>query len=224
MGDYLKGEGFQIRKKNRLYFRLISATFLTAFAIFAILPITQWISGDPRDQYMVRSVDLSLPPPPPPPPEPPRPPEEEVKQEQPELEQPPQQLDLSQLEAALNPGTGGAMGNFQLEGFSVAPDVSGELMIFSIADLDSRPKRRKAISPIIPQLFQASGPKGIVRVRIMIDEKGSVTIMEIVEATHDEVVQPVRQALVKWRFDPPKKDGKVVKAQYIQPFPYDYSK
>jgi protein TonB len=132
-------------------------------------------------------------------------------------------LDLSQLEAALNPGTGGAMGNFQLDSFAVSPDVAGELMIFSIADLDSRPKPLRRIMPQFPPEFIATGPKGVIRVRIMIDETGSVTVMEVVEATHQEVVQPVRQALIKWKFEAPRKDGEKVRAQYIQPIPYDYS-
>ena len=115
------------------------------------------------------------------------------------------------------------MAAFSFDSFAVAPDIQAELQIFGISDLDKRPSRLRVIQPQFPPDFMARGPKGVVRVKIMIDETGAVSIMEVVEATHQDAVQPVRQALVRWRFEPPLKDGQQVKAFYIQPIEYDYS-
>lgn len=217
-------EGFQPPKSNRYLIRIWIMAGLVSAGIFAVLPFTQALSGDPRDRFRVRTVDLSPPPPPPPIEEEPPPPEEVEEEPPPEFDEPPPPLSLDQLEAALNPGIGSAIGQaLNLDAFSVTGNVVEEMQIFSISDLDSRPRRLRAVAPEFPPEMQVSGATGRIRVRILIDENGEVTVMEVVEASHQEAVQPVRQALTRWRFEPPKKDGVRVRAQYIQPFDYDFS-
>jgi protein TonB len=215
--------GYQIPKSNRFLIRVVLATVIMTLAILAILPFTQALSGDPRDRT-IRSVDVAnIPPPEPPPPEPPPPPEEEEREEQPELDQTPQMLDLSQLESALNPGIGGIGQAIDLASFQTSQELASEIQIFDISDLDRRPRRLRAIPPNFPIEMQTRGASGVVRARILIDETGSVSVLEIVEATDREAVQPVRQALVQWRFEPPEKGGEKVRATYIQPITYDWS-
>lgn len=69
--------GYQVpRSRNTLMIRVVLATVLMTLAILAVLPFTQALSGDPRDNT-IRSINTAkLPPPEPPPPEPPPPPEE----------------------------------------------------------------------------------------------------------------------------------------------------
>lgn len=217
-------EGFRKPRNHNFVIRVVLATAVMTLGVFLILPFTQFLSGDPRDLTRIRSVDIAPPPPPPPPPEPPPPEEEQQDQDIEDLSTPPPPISLSQLEAALNPGMGGIGGQaVDLTAFGVAPDALQEMQIFSISDLDRRPRRLHSPLPAFPAEFRAEAPVGVVRVRIMIDEEGNVTIMDIVEATHREAVQPVRQALVQWRFEPPTRGGERVRAAYIQPIPYDFN-
>ncbi len=203
---------------------MVFATVIMTLGVFLILPFTQFLSGDPRDLTRVRSVDVAPPPPPPPPPDPPPPEEEDRDQDVEDLQTPPPPISLSQLEAALNPGIGGAFGQaVDLDAFGVAPDAAAEMQIFDISDLDRRPRRTRTVPPRFPQEFQVRGFLGEVRVRILITEDGEVRIMEIVSATHREAIQPVRQALAQWRFEPPERGGERVRATYIQPIEYDFS-
>jgi len=226
MSQDKKTDIFIMPQQRKMIVRIILGTVLTTLGIVLVLPFTQYLSGDPRDQLKIRSVDTALPPPPPPPPEaPPPPPEEESQPEVDDIQQPPQQLSLSQLESALNPGMGGSAiaGNFSLDSFNVSADTTKAVLFFSLKDLDSRPKRLKAIPAEAPMEVRRRGLKGVVKVEVMIDEKGHVTVGKVVEATHEEMVQPVKQAVSRWIFEPPMKDGAAVKAKYVQPYKYDYS-
>jgi periplasmic protein TonB len=215
--------GYQVPRSNRFVIRIVLATVIMTLAILAVLPFTQALSGDPRDRT-IRSVEVAnIPPPEPPPPEPPPPPEEEEREETPELDQSPQMLDLSQLESALNPGIGGVGQAIDLFAFATTQELATEIQIFDISDLDRRPRRLRAIPPNFPIEMQTRGARGVVRARILIDETGAFSVLEIVEATDREAVQPVRQALVQWRFEPPEKGGEKVRATYIQPITYDWS-
>ncbi|MEX0331916.1 MAG: energy transducer TonB [Puniceicoccaceae bacterium] len=213
--------GYKVPRSNKYVIRIVIATIIMTLAILAILPFTQALSGDPRDRNL-RSVDVAnLPPPEPPPPEPPPPPEEEEEEEIEDFEEPPPPLDLSQLEAALNPGTGNAMaGAFGFGGFAVRPDSLSEMQIFEIKDLDSRPKRLKAVAPVYPMELQRAGIEGTVRVRILIDQAGSVRVLEFVDVVDRRFIEPVTDAVERWQFEAPMKDGKPVQAAYILPLPF----
>lgn len=217
-------EGFHKPAGRPLVIRMVLATVIMTLAVIFILPFTQFLQTDPRDLHRVRTVDVAPPPPPPPPPDPPPPEEEQQEPDVEDLSTPPPPISLSQLEAALNPGIGGALGQaVDLGAFGVAPDASAEIQIFELGDLDRRPQRLRAVTPRFPPEFSVRGYQGIIRVRIMIDEEGDVTVMEVVESTHREAVQPVRQALSQWQFEPPVRDGRPVRATYIQPIPYDFA-
>ncbi len=217
-------EGFHKPTGRPLVIRMVLATVIMTLAIIFILPFTQLLQTDPRDLHRVRSVDIAPPPPPPPPPDPPPPEEEQRDQEVEDLSTPPPPISLSQLEAALNPGIGGALGQaIDLGAFGTAQELTDEIQIFDISDLDRRPRRLRAIPPTFPMEMQTRGLQGVVRARILIDEQGNVSVLEIVESTHREAVQPVRQALAQWRFEPPERGGERVRAAYIQPITYDFS-
>ncbi|MEX0325135.1 MAG: energy transducer TonB [Puniceicoccaceae bacterium] len=214
--------GYKLPRSNKYVIRIVIATIIMTLAILAILPFTQALSGDPRDRN-IRSVDVAnLPPPEPPPPEPP-PPEEEEEEEVEDLEEPPPMLDLSKLDASLNPGTGNALfGGFDLSQFKTTGRSAVEDMkIFSLRELDRQPRRKKTILPQYPIAVRRDGVEGVVKAQIMIDEEGRVTIMQIVESPDVRLSDVVRDALEQWIFEPPIKDGKAVRAQYIQPIPFN---
>ncbi|TVR46840.1 MAG: energy transducer TonB [Puniceicoccaceae bacterium] len=74
--------------------------------------------------------------------------------------------------------------------------------------------------PEYPAQLQLEGVEGEVRLEVMIDEQGAVTILSVISATHNEFVQPARQAVSRWRFEPPTRDGVPVRARYVQPIPF----
>jgi protein TonB len=215
--------GYRVQRSNRYLIRIVLATVLMTLAILAILPFTQALSGDPRDRTL-RSVDVAnIPPPEPPPPEPPPPEEEEQEEESPDLEQPPEMLDLSQLESALNPGTGGAFtGAFDLDSFSVQPNVAGEMQIFDIVDLDRTPRMIKRVIPEYPQQLLVRGIEGEVTLVLIIDQQGEVTVDRILDWEGDRgFIQPTRLALSRCVFEPPTKDGQPVRARYKITIPFN---
>ncbi|NDV62137.1 TonB family protein [Puniceicoccales bacterium CK1056] len=214
--------GYQVQKSNRYVIRIVIATILMTLAILAILPFTQALSGDPRDKTL-RSVDVAnLPPPEPPPPEPPPPEEEEEQEEEPELEQPPELLDLSQLESALNPGLGGAgTAAFDLDAFSSAINTGDELQIFDVIELDRTPRMVKRVMPQYPTELLARGVTGSVTLIIIIDQKGEVTIESVSDWQGSRTfIQPTRLAITRCRFEIPTKDGKPVRARYKITIPF----
>ncbi len=213
--------GYKVRRSNKYLIRIVFATVIMTLAILAILPFTQALSGDPLDKTL-RSVNTWSPPPPePPPPEPPPPPEEEEQEDTPDIQEPPQMLDLSQLESALNPGTGGAFaGAFDLDSFAVNPDVASE-MIFEIADLDRTPRMTKRVLPQYPRQLQADGVEGKVSLILIIDQQGRVTVEKVLDWEGSrEFIQPTRIALSRCEFEPPTKDGQPVRARYKITIPF----
>jgi TonB family protein len=214
--------GYQVPKSNRYVIRIVIATILMTLAILAILPFTQALSGDPRDRTL-RSVDTAnLPPPEPPPPEPPPPEEEEEQEEEPELDSPPEMLDLSQLESALNPGLGGAgTAAFDLNSFTAGIDASGELQIFDVIELDRTPRLIQRVMPDYPRDLLAQRVEGSVTLIIIIDQKGAVTVESVADwEGHRGFIQPTRLALTRCRYEIPTKDGKPVRARYKITIPF----
>ena len=215
--------GYQVPKsRGTMVLRVVLASMVATLAILAVLPITQAISGDPRDNT-IRSVDTAkLPPPEPPPPEPPPPPEEEEQEETPELEEPPPMLDLSQLESALNPGLGGAAtAAFDLDAFSRGIDTGQELQIFDVMELDQTPRLRKRVLPEYPTELRQRGITGSVTLQIIIDTDGSVTVDRVIDWEGDRAfIQPTRIALSKCQYEVPTKDGQPVRARYRVTIPY----
>ena len=216
--------GYQVPKaRSTFVLRVVLATVLATLAILAVLPITQAISGDPRDDT-IRSVDTArIPPPEPPPPEPPPPPEEEEKQEQPELEEPPPMLDLSQLESALNPGLGGAAtAAFDLDAFSEGMNAGSDLGIFDVMELDRTPRLVHRVVPKYPRELAAEEVTGSVTLQIIIDTDGEVTVDRVLDWEGDRgFIQPTRIALSKCRYEVPTKDGQPVRARYKVTIPFN---
>ena len=122
----LPGAFLRLGTMQAMMFQLPELGILS-LAIFLVLPLMQTISAPPPRDLAVRGIETAdLPPPPPPPPEqeeeeekPPEPP--------PEMESEAPPLELSELELALNPGTGeGLFGDFQVKLVRVAPSADGK--------------------------------------------------------------------------------------------------
>jgi len=196
---------------------------LSLFAIYFLLPLTQFITGKGKDVIEYREFDIAQPPPPPPP-DMEEPPEPEVEEEPPpELREPPPPLDLAQLEMALNPGIGDAQAaGLGFGGLEAQPDALADLDLFDVKDLDERPRPLKRVGIEIPIQYRKERRPGSVKVLIMIDEQGKTTALEIISTSGSDLRDPAIEAAQQWLWTPPKKNGKKVRARYVLPLGFKF--
>ena len=202
-------------------FKTVIAMVLCAAGVFLILPFTQYISGGGNDKGNIVTVDIALPPPPPPPPEPPPPENEQIEEPPPEMQRTVQQLSLSQMDLALNPGFGDAMaGAFAFDGFGVEPDTIGDLQIFDVSDLDQPPRRVKTVLPVYPPELRRMRINGVVSLILIIDTNGTASVEKVISSSAREFTQPAIDAVEQCLFETPTKDGKPVRARYKIDIPF----
>ncbi|MEM9158446.1 MAG: energy transducer TonB [Verrucomicrobiota bacterium] len=213
-----QGSGYQRPSyRNGLLIR-VALTVLMALAIFALLPFTQYITALSQSDNTVRTVEVTLPPPPPPPPEPPPPEEETVEEPPPQMTPPPPPISLAALDLALNPGMGDAMAAaMQVGGFGVEPDAIQEMQIFSIAELDEKPRFLTGSPPQLPYSMQQARIPGRARIKILLDSDGRVIAANLVSSNHPDYGPMAIQTVKTWVFTAPTKDGEPVRAEYILP-------
>ena len=201
---------------------VLAATGL-ALLCFLVLPMLQAISATPAADTTLTSVDTAALPPPPPMDE------KQQEEQKPEDPKPPElseqapPLDLSQLELALNPGMGGAGGaaggDFAIKLQAVGGGDGGDDEMFSLADLDQKPR---AVFQQQPQLTGALRKKvpATVNVLFTVDEMGRVE-NPIVQSSSDPLFEaPVLAAIKQWKFEPGKRNGKPVRFRMRQPMAF----
>jgi protein TonB len=199
------------RLRHRLWVALGAAALTTLF--FIILPLLQTISDSPVDDMMLQAIDTASVPPPPPPPE--NEPEEEKEEEPPPPalaeEAPP--LDLSQLELALNPGFGeGGMGagDFAVKLNTVVSQSENSEAIFSMADLDQKPRVIHQPGPTLDGAARKKAP-GTVYILFIVDQRGRVENPVVQQATDPVFEKPALAAVKQWKFEPGKRNGQSVR-------------
>jgi protein TonB len=185
---------------RRAFIMLFGGIVMTIF-LFLSLPLTQKLSERGLGRAIELNAHYTIPPPPPPPEVRPREepkPEETVK---PELQQETPKLNLAQLEAAINPGFGGAgFADFSLNlGDLVAEDLS---RIFELTDLDRVPIPLFRAEPTYPFGLKNAGVEGFVLARFVCTSDGTVTNVKVISSTRYEFEKPAIDALMKWRFEP----------------------
>ena len=215
--------GYQAPRFRVAIIRSVVYAVVCVLGIFALLPLTQLISGTQRDVIEYREFDVA-PPPPPSPPELDEPPPEEVEEEPPpELQEPPPPLDLAQLEMAMNPGIGDAQAaGLGFGALEAQPNALADLDLFDVKDLDELPKPIRSVKMIPPLDFKRERRSGIVKLEVMIDEQGATRVLEVLEATDPSLHDPAITAVEQWIWTPPKKNGEAVKARYIFPIGFKF--
>jgi protein TonB len=197
-----------------------------ALGLFLLLPLVQAISATPIKDLDVRTVDTVETPPPPPPPEVEEEPEETPPDEKPpELTEVAQPLDLSQLELALNIGMGGGdgmAGDFAVKlatAASGAKDGSGEDELFSLSDLDQKPRPIHQPGPIVDNDVRKKAP-GTVHILFVVDVNGRVVEPRVQKSTDPIFERPALQAVKQWRFEPGKRKGEPVRFRMRVPITF----
>lgn len=197
--------------------------------LFLTLPLLQAITQPPEADLTVRGVDSAdMPPPPPPPPE-------EEKKEEKEQEEPPEPpklmeesapLDLSQLELALDLGTGGAEmgGDFTVKitsamATAVQQGSSGADDLVSLADLDQEPRLSHSPQPTINDGLRKKTPAKVV-VIFVVDTSGRVENPVVQSSTDPSFDRPALNAIKQWRFEPGKRKGQPVRFRMRQSFTF----
>jgi len=194
-------------------------------ALFLVLPILENI-GRPEEKADLQLTSVDAVEPPPPPPEvqeqKPEPPPEEAPP--PELTETAPPLDLSQLELALNPGTGDGLGGDFVVKLSVAGADGGGMQssddIFSLADLDQAPRVVFQPAPQYPPEMKKKKIQGTVHVLFIVDKDGRVKEPKVQKSDNPAFDNPALGAVKRWRFEPGKVGGQAVQFRMRVPITF----
>jgi protein TonB len=212
--------------------RVLAATagLALTFGLFLVLPLLESITSTAQTDMIVQGVNTALPPPPPPPVE------EEKEEEKPEEEPPPPPklaedtppLDLSQLELALNPGTGGGVGgDFEVRlpvgGGSGQGDGADVDQLFSMSDLDQKPRVIYQPSPQTSSQLQKLAP-GTVTIVFVVDQRGRVENPLVQSSSNPAFEAPALAAVKQWKFEPGKRNGEPVRFRMRVPITFPKKK
>ncbi len=85
---------------------------------------------------------------------------------------------------------------------------------------DEPPMPTKTVAPAYPSDLKREGVTGMVTMSITVDEKGNVANPVVKKSTRPEFEQPAIDAILKWKFEPAKKDGKPVSVQVVIPLKF----
>jgi protein TonB len=216
---------FSVAREIRYYLWVVLGAVILTLALFIVLPLMQTISKPPTEDLFLSEVDsANLEPPPPSPPEQEPEPEPEFEEEPPELMEEASPLDLSQLEMALNPDfSEGWMGggDFAVKLNTIvssSKDKDAEA-IFSMADLDQKPRVVYQPSPVLNSKLRRKAP-GKVNIIFIVDERGRVVGPRVRSSTDPVFEQAALSAVKRWKFEPGKRGGKAVRFRMLVPITF----
>jgi protein TonB len=80
----------------------------------------------------------------------------------------------------------------------------------------------RTVAPDVPSSFSRSGnTTGLVTVRFLVDEKGSVQDATVEKSSHHELDESALKAVRKWRFKPATRDGNPVAVHVSIPIKFE---
>jgi protein TonB len=217
---------------TRRTFAVIGGVVLAVFILLA-LPILESITSTPPEDLVLSEATISAPPLPPP----------EIEQEEEKPEEPPPEpeppklaeesppLDLSQLELALNPGTGGAGGfggdfsvnlGAAMKQASEAEEVDG---LFSVGDLDQKPRVIAQSSPVVPAALKKLQADNVtVQVIFVVNQQGRVEEPKVRRSNNSAFDQVAINCVKSWKFEPGKRNGEPVRFRMMAPITFPKKK
>ena len=201
--------------------RVVLGAVPLTLAFFLVLPLMQTISKPVTTDIILQNVDtINVPPPPPPPQEEPQE-EPEPEETPPELTEEAPPLGLDQLELALNPGfnEGWMAGDFAIKLNTIVSDSKDVDALFSIADLDQKPRIIYQPGPILNSKLRRKAP-GTVYIIFVVDKQGRVQNPIVQKATDPVFEMPALKAVRKWKFEPGKHNGKAVRFRMRVPITF----
>jgi len=201
-----------------LLWKNFTFALLVTLGLFCLIPLSEFIRQS--DEWLVREVEaVSFTPPPPPKTEM----EKQIEKEAftapvlPKLTESPDKLDVDLLTASLDVSPGDFKSAFSLANYNPAPDGFGNQLVFALHELDKTPGIIKKGSLIYPSRLKRKGVEGEVKLLVMINENGKVSVLEVVSSTHPDFVAASRKAAENSVYQPPTKNGEKVKVQFYLP-------
>lgn len=211
--------------KSRFWI-LAYAAMLVA-AIFVFLPFTLYLGNRGEKQYIVREVSVA---------QMPTQKRPELPQQQDEPSPQPSfephipsvpsvvpRMNLTQMDMNITTGVGDAIaGALSGNDFGMGGGAStAELSVFELSELDRIPRLLRGAKPVYPQKMLQESVNGFVRLRVMIDIEGRVSVREVIEATNSEFEQAAVEAATKLIYEVPTRDGKPVNTQFLMPMRFN---
>jgi len=89
--------------------------------------------------------------------------------------------------------------------------------IYREGDLDRLPNAKIQIAPEYPFAMKSGGIDGSVTVEFDVDREGKVVAARVRNSTHGEFEAPTLRAVLKWRFEPGRKNGRPVPFRMVVP-------
>jgi protein TonB len=83
--------------------------------------------------------------------------------------------------------------------------------------VDEKPIPIRTSNPDYPTDLKREGIDGLVAVVTIIDEKGNVIDVSVKKSSNPAFERPAKEAIMRWKFTPAKKDGKAVKMRVTIP-------
>jgi len=90
-----------------------------------------------------------------------------------------------------------------------APWVGGP-PVFRPDDLDRVPHAKVQLPPDYPHALKQAGAEGSVTVEFDVDRTGQVVSARVLHSTHGDFESPTLRAVLKWRFEPGRRNGRAV--------------
>lgn len=90
-----------------------------------------------------------------------------------------------------------------------------DLNLFDVAELDFSPSLIHVPAFRFPAKLSREGVhEGSVTLVVRVDPRGSVSVLEVSEASHEALIPAVMSAVVRARFQSPRREGKAVSMRY----------
>ena len=89
--------------------------------------------------------------------------------------------------------------------------------VYDLSQLDQIPTPRYQAKPVYPPALKQAGVTGEATVGFIVDSEGITRNVYVVKSTHADFATAAVEAVVKWKFNPGQKGGKVVNTRMQVP-------
>jgi TonB family protein len=96
--------------------------------------------------------------------------------------------------------------------------------IYTVADLDDRPKAVGQRSAVYPRSMKTDGLTGQAEIEFIVDRDGRVLFPRIVSSSHEDFGWAAATAVAQWKFNPPMRNGQRVDVRMTVPVMFDAQK
>lgn len=200
----------QLRSRDLPALLVSSACVIGLFAILPlIIAIPQWDRDNtpPTMQTINEKLPDTIV-------EPEKPIIEKKEIEKPILEEKQLDINLTQLELALNLTGTVRDGDYALP--SIAETADTRFPIFEVKDVDKKPAALFQTKPVYPYSMQQSKTRGKVVVEFVIGPDAKVSRIKAISSTHREFEQPAIDSIIRSTWKPAYKDEKPVATRVTQ--------